>query len=58
MNYTNAIYRSFDGGISPMNPDLSLDGDNKLGNYDQNLVYVLTPLAIRALKILLNDCLI
>jgi hypothetical protein len=39
LNYQNTIFRSFDGGISPMNADLSLDSDNKIGNYNQNLVY-------------------
>ena len=39
LNYQNTVFRSFDGGISPMNPDLSLDSNNKLGNYDQSLVY-------------------
>lgn len=39
LNYQNNIYRSFNGGISPMNSDLSLDNENKLGNYNQSLVY-------------------
>ena len=39
LKYQNNIYRSFDGGISPMNADLSLDTDNKMGDYNQNLVY-------------------
>ncbi len=39
LKHQNIIYRSFDGGLSPMNADLSLDADNKIGNYDQNLVY-------------------
>jgi len=39
LKHQNIIYRSFDGGLSPMNSDLSLDTENKIGNYDQNLVY-------------------
>lgn len=39
LKYQNNVYRSFDGGLSPMNADLSLDSDNKIGNYDQSLVY-------------------
>ena len=39
LKHQNVIYRSFDGGLSPMNSDLSLDIDNKIGNYNQNLVY-------------------
>ena len=39
LKHQNMVYRSFDGGLSPMNPDLSLDVDNKIGNYNQNLVY-------------------
>ena len=39
IKHQNTIYRSFDGGVCPMNADLSLDIENKLGNYDQSLVY-------------------
>ena len=39
LKHQNTIYRSFDGGLSPMNSDLSLDFDNKIGNYNQNQVY-------------------
>ena len=39
LKYENKIFRSFDGGISPMNADLSLDSDNQIGGYDQSLVY-------------------
>ena len=39
LHYQNNVFRSFDGGISPMNPDLSLDSNNKIGDYDQSLVY-------------------
>jgi hypothetical protein len=39
LKYENKIFRSFDGGISPMNTDLSLDSDNQIGSYDQSLVY-------------------
>ena len=39
LKYENKIFRSFDGGISPMNADLSLDSDNQIGSYDQSLVY-------------------
>ncbi len=39
LKHQNTIYRSFDGGLSPMNPDLSLNTENKIGNYDQSLVY-------------------
>ena len=39
LKYENNVYRSFDGGISPMNADLSLNSENKIGNYDQSLVY-------------------
>ncbi len=39
LKHQNTIYRSFDGGLSPMNADLSLDTENKIGNYDQSLVY-------------------
>ena len=39
LKYQNNVFRSFDGGISPMNADLSLNSDNQIGNYDQSLVY-------------------
>ena len=39
LKHQNVIYRSFDGGLSPMNSDLSLDIDNKIGDYNQSLVY-------------------
>ena len=39
IKYQNMIYRSFDGGLCPMNADLSLNLDNKIGNYNQSLVY-------------------
>ena len=39
LKHQNTVYRSFDGGLCPMNPDLSLDNDNKIGDYDQSLVY-------------------
>jgi len=39
LKYENKVFRSFGGGISPMNTDLSLDSDNQIGSYDQSLVY-------------------
>jgi len=39
LKHQNTVYRSFDGGLAPMNVDLSLDMDNKIGNYDQSLIY-------------------
>ena len=39
LKHQNTVYRSFDGGLSPMNIDLSLNMDNKIGNYDQSLIY-------------------
>jgi len=39
LKHQNIIYRSFDGGLSPMNTDLSLDSDNKIGSYNQNQIY-------------------
>ena len=39
LKHQNTIYRSFDGGVSPLNADLSLDVENKIGDYDQSLVY-------------------
>ena len=39
LKHQDIIYRSFDGGLSPMNSSLDLDIDNKIGNYDQTLIY-------------------
>ena len=39
LKHQNSVFRSFEGGISPMNEDLTLDSDNKIGNYEQSLVY-------------------
>jgi len=39
LKHQNTVYRSFDGGLAPMNIDLSLNMDNKIGNYEQNLIY-------------------
>ena len=39
LKHQNTIFRSFDGGISPMNSNLTLDEENKIGNYNQDLVY-------------------
>tara|TARA_B100000029_G_scaffold138512_1_gene133475 strand:- start:1364 stop:2383 length:1020 start_codon:yes stop_codon:yes gene_type:complete len=39
LKYENNIYRSFDGGVSPMNEDLSLNSNNKIGNYNQEQIY-------------------
>ena len=39
LKHQNSVFRSFEGGISPINEDLTLDSDNKIGDYDQSLVY-------------------
>ena len=39
MKMQNSMYRAYDGGISKMNDDLSLDSNSKIGNYNQNQVY-------------------
>ena len=39
LKHQNTIYRSFDGGVSPINADLSLDAENKIGDYNQSLIY-------------------
>ena len=39
LKYQNTIYRSFDGGLSPMDSNLDLDIEHKFGNYDQSLIY-------------------
>ena len=39
LKHQNSVFRSFEGGISPMNEDLTLDSDNKIGDYEQSLVY-------------------
>ena len=37
--YSGSVYRSFSGGISPLNEDLSLDEAARIGNYNQDEVY-------------------
>ena len=39
LKHQNSIFRSFNGGLSPMNSDLSLDSNNQIGSYNQNQVY-------------------
>ena len=39
LSYNNNVYRSFSGGISPLNEDLSLDESARIGSYNQNEVY-------------------
>ena len=39
MKFQDNMYRSYDGGISKINNDLSLDFNSKIGAYDQSQVY-------------------
>ena len=39
LSFQNVVFRSFDGGLSKMHPNLDLDLDSKIGNYDQTQVY-------------------
>ena len=39
LSYNNNVYRSFSGGISPLNEDLSLNESARIGDYNQDEVY-------------------
>ena len=39
MNYNNEIYRSYEGGISPIDENLNINSLIKIGDYDQSKVY-------------------
>ncbi len=36
LNYNNSIYRSFEGGIVPLDTELNLELQNKIGNYQSD----------------------
>ena len=39
MKYNNNIYRSFEGGVAPINEDLEIIVDEKIGDYDHYMLY-------------------
>ena len=39
LSFNGSVYRSFSGGISPLNEDLSLNESARIGNYNQDEVY-------------------
>ena len=39
MKYNNEIYRSYDGGIAPLESNLDIRTSSKIGSYDQSQVY-------------------
>ena len=39
MNYNNQVYRSHNGGISPLKENLDLNELEKIGNYSQSQIY-------------------
>jgi hypothetical protein len=39
MKYNNSIYRSFEGGVAPINQSLEIVSEEKIGNYDPSLLY-------------------
>jgi len=39
LNYNNTVYRSYDGGIAPIDNNLNIDTVNRIGNYNQDQVY-------------------
>ena len=39
MKFNNEIYRSFDGGIAPLENNLDIRGYSRIGSYDQSQVY-------------------
>ena len=39
MKYNNEIYRSYDGGIAPLEYNLDIRTSSKIGSYDQSQVY-------------------
>ena len=40
MNYNNQVYRSHNGGISPLEENLDLNELEKIGNYPQSQIYL------------------
>ena len=38
-NFNKALYRTFDGGVSPLNTDASILTSGKIGNYNDNKLY-------------------
>ena len=38
-NFKKALYRTFDGGVSPLNTDASILTPGKIGNYNDNKLY-------------------
>ena len=39
MNYQNAVYRTYSGGIAPLMEDLNVDALNKIGDFEESLLY-------------------
>ena len=39
MKYNNEIYRSYDGGIAPLEYNLDIRTSSRIGSYDQSQVY-------------------
>ena len=39
LKYNNNIYRSFDGGVAPVDQNLEIVSNQKIGNYDPAMVY-------------------
>lgn len=39
LNYNNHVYRSFEGGIAPVDSDLNLDLGSKIGNFENEIYH-------------------
>jgi len=39
MSYNNSVYRSFEGGIAPLDENLNINESARIGNYNQSEVY-------------------